>query len=336
METTMTATTVNEFISKTKLQNGVLEIAKHCVSESITNDTEWHERILPVSIYDVKLSSADGKESDILSKQKGKVTLLFNVAAGCGNIPQHSVIQELNQMYKHEPNFDIIAIVVDDFVCHGYPEFQNGLMAYAEQNNLNLTPGEVAKKYAEDNFGTTYKFSELTNGRFDKHTYDPGYVPGKEKIQEQHELWWYLTGAYKADLQPNGVPYHNEVIPWSYAEEMDESGQLKQPKKVKAFDPLRGNFEKFLIDKTGTRIKRYANGFLLGERNINGETFPWITESWTNDGRRNHNPKIDPAPENEDAYRTYGDKPWPNLLQRKGIEVSLQIISRDIETFLGK
>lgn len=332
----MTATTVSEFISKTKSHNGVLDIAANCVPESVTGDTDWHERTLPISIYDIKLSSANGKDSDILSKQKGKVTLIFNVAAGCGNIPQHSVIEELNQMYKHETNFNIIAVVVDDFVCHGYPEFQKGLAAYAEENNLNLTPGEVAQKYAEDNFETTYTFSELTNGRFDKHTYDKNYVPGKEKLQEQHSLWWYLTGAYNADLQPNGVPYHNEVIPWSYAEEMDENGELKKPEKVKGFDPLRGNFEKFLIDKTGTKIKRYANGFLLGERNINGQTFPWITESWTNDGRRNHNPKMDPAPEEQEAYKAYGEKTWPNILQRKGIEVSLQIISRDIEKFLSE
>ena len=63
------------------------------------------EKTLPISIYDIELQSAGGAKSNILSSQKGKVTLIFNVAAGCGNIPQHSVIEELNQKYKDENNF---------------------------------------------------------------------------------------------------------------------------------------------------------------------------------------------------------------------------------------
>lgn len=338
--TTTTKETMNvyDFVNMAKTREGVAMAASICELDEQDIGNEWNNSNLPISIYDVKISSSDGKQSDILSKYKGKVTLVFNVAAGCGNIPQHSVIEELNRMYKDNPDFNIVAVVVDDFVCHGYPEFQKGLSHYIEENNLEMTPGEVAKEYAEKHFGTTYEFSELTNGRFDKHTYDSTYVPGKEKTQEQHTLWWYLTGAYKADLQSNGVPYHNEVIPWSYAEEMDETGQLKTPKEIRGFNPLRGNFEKFLIDKTGTKIKRYANGFLLGERNINGQTFPWIEETWTEDGRRNHNPKTDPAKdEGAEPYKAYnGEHSWPNVLQRRGIEVSLEIIRRDIEEFLGE
>jgi glutathione peroxidase-family protein len=52
------------------------------------------EKTIHISIYDIELQSASGAKSDILSSQKGKVTLIFNVAAGCGNIPQHSVIEE--------------------------------------------------------------------------------------------------------------------------------------------------------------------------------------------------------------------------------------------------
>ena len=58
------------------------------------------EFVLPSSIYDIKLSSANGQKHDILSERKGKVTLLFNVAAGCGNIPQHTILEEINQIYK--------------------------------------------------------------------------------------------------------------------------------------------------------------------------------------------------------------------------------------------
>ena len=287
------------------------------------------ETILPVSIYDIKVSSADGYKQDILSEAKGKVTLIFNVAAGCGNIPQHSVLEELNQKYKNRDDFNIIAIVVDDFVCHGYPEFQDGLQAYIDREHLDLTPGMVSKLYAEKNFGVTFEFSELTNGRFDKHTYDPNYVPGSVKQQEQHELWKYLTGAYKADKNENGIPFQDEDIPWSYAkiDDSDKQGKI-------TYSPIRGNFEKFLIDKTGTKVKRYANGFLLGERNQFGLTLPWVQEKFKEDGRRDHNPATEPSgfEEPEDS----SGQSWPNKFQRIGIDVSLEAISKDIEEYLNQ
>jgi glutathione peroxidase-family protein len=274
---------------------------------------------LPVCVYDIKVSSSDGNLKDMLASRKGKVTLFFNVAAGCGNIPQHSVLEQLNKKYEKVDDFGIIAVTVDDFVCHGYPEFQNGLEAYIEENKIDLTPGQVAKKYAQDNFGVTYDFTELTNGRHDKHTYDKNYVPGSVKVQEQHELWKYLTGAYSADIDENGVPYHDEDIPWSYAE------PIKKPENAKSFFPLRGNFEKFLVSKDGKKIKRYANGFLLGERDVSNNTFPWIEEKYKEDGRRDHAPKA-----------SDDDEKWPNKVQRRGIELSLDIISSDIDLFLSE
>jgi glutathione peroxidase-family protein len=296
----------------------------------LSNDyiSEAQETILPFSIYDIKLASADKKQNDILSSRKGKVTLLFNVAAGCGNIPQHSVLEELNQKYKNVDDFNILAVVVDDFTCHGYPEFQNGLKAYIEEHDLHMEPGELAKQYAEQNFGTTYEFSELTNGRFDKHTYDNTFVPGKVKLQEQHPLWWYLTGGHEADLQENGVPYHAEEIPWSDEPPVDTTGK-------KVVIPLSGNFQKFLINKDGTRIKRYANGFLLGERNVFGETFPWVAEKYKDDGRRDHEPKTTPT-EDQIGKMEQSSAPWPNAWQRKGIDISLEIISKDIDAYLAE
>jgi glutathione peroxidase-family protein len=284
------------------------------------------EKILPISIYDIKLHSAGGHDSDILSSRKGKVTLIFNVAAGCGNIPQHSVIEELNQKYNTEEDFSIVAVVVDDFTCHGYPEFQDGIKKYIEVNNLELTPGQLAEKYAKDNFGVTYEFSELTNGRYDKHRYDPDFIPGKTKEQEQHTLWHYLTGAHEADLNENGLPFHDEEVPWS-------DYKLLNPEEKKSFPPLRGNFEKFLIDRTGTRVKRYANGFLLGERNYIGEPFPWVEEKYQENGKRDWNPVNTPQ-ENQNPTPKGQKSSWPTEEQRNGIEFSLKSISEDIDEYL--
>lgn len=283
------------------------------------------EVVLPVSVYDIKISSADGSNPDILSESKGKVTLLFNVAAGCGNIPQHSVIEEINQKYKNESNFNIVAIVVDDFQCHGYEEFQDGIDKYIERNGLKLTPGQVAEDYAKKHFGVTYRFSELTNGRHDKHVYSADYCPGGQKTQDQHALWSYLTGAFEADLNESGVPASGEEVPWSDRKVLPGPGK-------KTFQPLTGNFTKFLIDKTGTRARRYANGFLLGERNVFGETFPWFPEKYLPDGRRDHRPILE-----EDGHeQADAGGPWPTVVQRKGIDVSLEVISRDIEDYLNR
>jgi len=296
----------------------------------LTQTEEKLSAILPISIYDIEVSSADGRQKDILSKSKGKVTLLFNVAAGCGNIPQHSVLEELNQIYKNEPDFSILAVVVDDFVCHGYPEFQGGLKSYVETNNLELTPAQVAEKYARDNFGVTYDFTELTNGRYDKHTYDDKFLPNSKKQQEIHPLWFYLTGCHEADFMDNGVPYTNELVPWSYAQPIDITGKRTQT-------PLMGNFTKFLIDKTGTKIIRYANGFLLGERDMDGNCFPWVQEKYKEDGRRDHNPITVLRGEKTagDEHFDSDNGPWPTKNQRYGIEMSLEMISQDINYFLG-
>lgn len=286
------------------------------------------EKILPISIYDLELTSAGGLKSDLLSKRKGKVTMIFNVAAGCGNIPQHSIIEELNQKYKNEDDFSILAVVVDDFTCHGYPEFQNGIKSYIETNDLTITPGQVAEKYATEHFGVTYEFSELTNGRYDKHRYDPSFVPGLVKEQEQHTLWHYLTGAYEADINElNGLPYHAEEVPWSELEPIDVRNK-------KTFPPLRGNFEKFLIDRTGKRVKRYANGFLLGERDYIGVTFPWVEEKYQENKKRDWNPVTTPQ-ENQEPTPEEQKTSWPTKEQRKGIELSLESISIDIEEYLN-
>lgn len=285
------------------------------------------ETTLPVSVYDIPLSSADGSRSDMLSSRRGKVTLLFNVAAGCGNIPQHSIIEELNQKYKDEQDFGILAVVVDDFTCHGYPEFQDGIGAYIEANNIDKSPGQVAEEYARKHFGVTYEFSELTNGRYDKHRYDPTFVPGLVKEQEQHTLWHYLTGAYEADINPqNGLPYHAEEVPWSELEPINTHNK-------KTFPPLRGNFEKFLIDRTGTKVKRYANGFLLGERDYIGVTFPWVNEKWQTNGKRDWNPVNTPQ-DNQEPTPQGQKTSWPTKEQRKGMDLSLDSISLDINHYL--
>jgi glutathione peroxidase-family protein len=277
------------------------------------------EVVHPVSIYDIPIASSDGKVQDIFANRKGKVTLVFNVAAGCGNIPQHGIIEKLNQRYKNEPDFDIIAVVVDDFQCHGYKEFQDGIAAYCERKNIDMSVGEFAKHYAEKNFGTTFEFSELTNARVDKVTYESDFVPNTQIDQAQNALWYYLTEGYKATENELGVPYTGESVPWSGKSE-------DVPNDAKCAFPITGNFTKFLIDRTGRKTKRYSNGFLLGERDVTGAIYPWLEEKVLDNGEKDWKPFNGPKADG---------KPWIDPeVKEKGVDVSLDLISLDIEEYL--
>lgn len=233
---------------------------------------------LPISIYDIALGGPSEPLKDVFGPLRGKVTLVFNVAAGCGNIPQHAVIEELNTRYQDNPDFSILAVVVDDFWCHGHPEFQDGLQGYIDSNQLDITPGQLSCDYAQRTFGTTYAFTSLTNGRYDKHSYDVNWVPGKNPVQRMHPFWYFLTGAYLADHDDRGIPFQNEVVGWTNIK------SVSAPTNQIGYMPLTGNFEKFLIGRDGTRFIRYSNGFLLGKRDRCNNVFPWIQAPTDKDG----------------------------------------------------
>jgi glutathione peroxidase len=53
------------------------------------------------SPLDYKATSIDGKEVD-LSKYKGKVALIVNVASQCGNTPQYAGLEKIYKKYKDD------------------------------------------------------------------------------------------------------------------------------------------------------------------------------------------------------------------------------------------
>lgn len=288
---------------------------------------------LPISIYDFMLGSADDSARDVLKCLRGKVTLVFNVAAGCGNIPQHIVLEELNKRFSGNNEFSILAVVVDDFWCHGYPEFQNGLQAYIDDNHLNIMPAQASQMYAESHFGSTYKFTCLTNGRYDKHSYDPTWVPGRDPVQQMHPFWYFLTGAYLADVNEAGIPFQNETVGWT------DVKRVSAPQGLKGYMPLTGNFEKFLISRDGNEFMRYGNGFLLGQRDRSNVLFPWLTCSTAVDGiddfRGNVVQVSEPTVSLDGGIFETARYPFDEIT-RFGISHSLDLISQDIEFMLAR
>lgn len=73
------------------------------------------------SLYDIPISSLDG-EQNILSKYKGKVTLITNVTGECANSAQYPIIESLYYEYK-DKGFEVLAIPSTDFCEFAYGEF---------------------------------------------------------------------------------------------------------------------------------------------------------------------------------------------------------------------
>ena len=66
-----------------------------------------------MSLYDTKLAALDGNP-DVLANEKGKVTLLVNVASKCGLTPQYEQLEQLEEKYKGR-GFDVIGIPCNQF-----------------------------------------------------------------------------------------------------------------------------------------------------------------------------------------------------------------------------
>lgn len=111
----------------------------------------------PSSIYKIKVKDIIGNDVP-LSRYKGKVLLIVNVASKCGFTPQYSDLQALYDEYQSK-----------DFVILGFPS----------NNFLNQEPGneEEINRFCISNYGVTFPmFSKVS-------------VKGKN----QHPLYEYLT-----------------------------------------------------------------------------------------------------------------------------------------------
>ncbi|MCR9199544.1 MAG: glutathione peroxidase [Planctomycetaceae bacterium] len=65
------------------------------------------------TVHDLKMTSLEGKEVD-LSKYKGKVLLMVNVASRCGATPQYAPLQKLHEKYADQ------GLVVMGFPCNQF------------------------------------------------------------------------------------------------------------------------------------------------------------------------------------------------------------------------
>ncbi len=69
---------------------------------------------LPKSLYDFKVPNIDGHPTK-LSKYKGKVLLIVNVASLCGNTPQYARLEKIYAKY-HKQGFEVLGFPENDFM----------------------------------------------------------------------------------------------------------------------------------------------------------------------------------------------------------------------------
>lgn len=178
------------------------------------------------NVYDVKISSWDKSDNDVLSKYKGKVTLIINVTADCGNAPQYGIIETIYRKYK-DKGFEVLAVPTNDYCGIGitYGEYCDGIKT-----------AEDARDYAIDTYDVSYDFTELI-------TSNPGPAADAE----------FMNRMYRGRTEP----FPRQL------EEDEEVHELYQTLCKNNGKQMYGNFEKFLVDKNGSLRFDYANGTLM-------------------------------------------------------------------------
>lgn len=143
-----------------------------------------------MSIYDFNVKTIDGQEIS-MSKYKGKVLLIVNVASKCGFTGQYEGLEKLFEKYKNE-----------DFMILGFPSNQ------------------FANQEPESN----------------------------EKIKEFCSLTYDVKFDMFAKIDVNG---ENEAPLYKF---------LKSNQKgILGSENIKWNFTKFLVDKNGNIVDRFAS-----------------------------------------------------------------------------
>lgn len=91
---------------------GVLALTL-CITATNLAAEDKKEAKAPSSVHDFKMKSLEGKDVE-LSKYKGKVLLVVNVASQCGATPQYKQLQALHEKYANK------GLVVMGFPCNQF------------------------------------------------------------------------------------------------------------------------------------------------------------------------------------------------------------------------
>ena len=138
-----------------------------------------------MSIYDIKISSWDGSESDVLADYKGKVTLIINTTSDCGNAPQFGIIEQVYNEYKDQ-GFEVLAVPTNEYCGNG--------VTYGKWADNGITTAEESRSYAMEQYDVSYKFTELVNSNPGEGWYKQ--LPEGEVPHELFDTLSKLSGTF--------------------------------------------------------------------------------------------------------------------------------------------
>jgi len=157
-----------------------------------------------VSIYDYKVKDINGQDIS-MSKYKGKVLLIVNVASKCGFTPQYEGLETLYEEYKSK-NFEVLGFPSNEFLsqepgsneeiksfCQLTYGVKFDMFSKVDVNGKNTIPlFQHLKKSATGILGTTMIKWNFTKFLVDKNgqvfnRYSPSTKP-KEMIEDIEKL----------------------------------------------------------------------------------------------------------------------------------------------------
>lgn len=135
------------------------------------------EKKAPETVYDFNVKSLEGEEVK-LSKYKGKVLLVVNVASACGATPQYEQLQSLHEKYSEK------GLVVMGFPCNQFGAQESGsaseirefcsstysvkfpMFEKVDVNGKDQTPlYELLKAQADDHSNIGWNFEKFIIGK---------------------------------------------------------------------------------------------------------------------------------------------------------------------------
>jgi glutathione peroxidase-family protein len=118
------------------------------------------------SVYDIPLLPFDSEEGDLITNQRGNVTMIVNVTGECGNSMQYPMLQVLQYDYEDQ-GFQIVCVPTNDYCEFAYGDFANNSTSTAEE----------AYNYAFYNYRVRLPFTELVKSRYSREDDDRSFEP---------------------------------------------------------------------------------------------------------------------------------------------------------------
>ena len=131
--------------------------------------------LAPTSLYDLKMSSLEGKLIDF-SKYKGKTLLIVNTASECGYTPQYEDLQKLHDQYGSK-------VTILGFPANNFGGQEPG------------TNAEIAS-FCKKNYGVTFQMFEKISVKGEDQ--NPLYAWLKEKSGSE-PTWNFCKYLIKPD-----------------------------------------------------------------------------------------------------------------------------------------